>query len=101
MKKVNVKVQMLATLFLPSGAFAFYRIQKANKGMAIYLITGILTLVSASISLTSYNTPYYWGGVLGLISKYSSDVVTHAILLLFTISCSILSILLPMFYIRK
>lgn len=100
-KQVNVKVQMLASIFIPSGAYAFCRINKQNKGTILYVTTGILSILGFFTSTMNYQTPYYWDGVLGQISRYTSDSTTHGLLILFTLSSSLISIIVPMLYIRK
>lgn len=100
-KTVNITAQILATLFIPTGIYAFWRIGKQNKGSLIYILTGIFSLFSIGISYLYSPIVYYWDGPLGYISRYSSDSASHSFLLFFAVMTSIISILLPMYFINK
>lgn len=90
---VNVKLQCLATLTIPTGLYAFYRINKTKEGNRIYMGTGIVTFVFiVGTFLMNWNqvtNSQIGGDLLSLLFTVGSIAVTPY------------TILFPMIKIRK
>ena len=86
-KKVNVLWQCLATILIPTGIYAFKRINKLKDGIIIYAIT--LTLQF----LMPISTNYMWYDF-----NYDLYLVTFAVFTLFSV---IASFIIPILYMNK
>ena len=51
--KRNLIVQILATISIPTGIYAFYRINKLRKGLALYGLSFAIAVLSGVIALFS------------------------------------------------
>lgn len=91
---INQNWQMIATIFIPTGLYAFKKIHKLQKGIILYGITfGFYCLLSV--------LPFaYWGLRSQNILEIGKDQVYFTFLTIMIIS-TIFSIVLPMHYINK
>ena len=64
MSPVNVKVQCLATLFIPTGIYAFKRINKIRMGIMIYGLT-FASWIAQNLLIPFNNSSM---GLYGLVS---------------------------------
>lgn len=93
---INVKLQCLATLTLPSSIYAFYRIKKLKWGLLINMINSLLSGMGGSVLIVT---------VMGL--SFGDPVITnkHILTYIFGLLYSIIAIsasfIIPIFYIRK
>lgn len=86
-KKVSIFWQCLATLFFPTGLYAFKRINKFRVGLLIYFITIGLTY------LAPLGTGHMWYDF-----NYDLYLVTYAV---FTLVAIASLFIFPILYIRK
>lgn len=89
-KPVNIGVQCLATLFVPTGLYAFKRIKKLRLGILIYAICYIMYIVA---------TVYPLKNMADSSSNINMD--TLGLISFLSIGLTIMSFLLPIFFIRK
>ena len=73
--RVNVLAQCLATIFIPTGLYAFKRINKFKMGVLVYVVSGVIA---------------FFGGML---SVFTSEYVS--------IGCLIVSFIIPMIFVIK
>ncbi len=82
MKQVNTGWQVAATLFIPTGLYAFKRIKKLTYGIILYALTFISSVIIGTVSVV------YW--------HESEELLLFGVVLIYTIP-----IFIPMFFIRK
>ena len=76
-KEVNVKLQCLASLFVPTGLYAFKRIKKLTIGIIIYAVTYLAWLGQNILFMPDFNNP----SSVGLYGLTSLLIVGLGILL--------------------
>lgn len=90
---VNIKLQCLATLTIPTGLYAFYRINRMKEGNRIYMGTGIATFTfligTFFVNWNQVTNSQVGGDLLSLLFTIGSIAVTPY------------TILFPMIKIRK
>lgn len=79
-KPRNVLIQCLSTLLIPTGLYAFKRINKLQKGILVYLSSYGLVFLGGLIQASSL---YSWG----------LDILDASLI---SFACYLFSILLPM-----
>jgi len=82
-KKVSIGWQVVSTLFLPTGMYAFKRINKLRLGGLIYLITYALWV----------------GPSIGLVLV--SSIIEAYVYIIIPIIVLVVSFVLPMWYMEK
>jgi len=55
MKPVRVGWQIIATIFLPTGLYAFKRISKLGYGTLLYIVTFMYAVATGTISVIFFN----------------------------------------------
>ena len=78
--KKNILVQMLATILIPTGLYAFYRIDKLRMGMVMYGISFAIAVASSMLELFS-----------------DGDIIYMTFSAIF----AVLSLIVPMLFIRE
>lgn len=89
-KPVNVGVQCLATLFVPTGIYAFKRIKKLRLGLLIYAICYVMYIVATVYPLKNMAD-----------SSSNINIDTLGLISFLSVGLTILSFLLPILFIRK
>ncbi len=84
-KPKNVLVQCLATILIPTGLYAFKRINKLQKGILVYLSSYVLVFAGGLIQASSL---YPWG----------LDILDASLM---SFTCYLFSILVPIIFMSK
>ena len=84
--RVNILVQCLATLILPTGLYAFKRIDKLKKGILVYGASFGLTILSVIVT-----------GIL-FVNK---DGQTNLVIALYSLGLTAMSFFVPIYYMRN
>ena len=84
-KQVSLGWQCLATIFLPTGLYAFKRISKLKLGIIVYVSAYSLTILGGIIQASS---AYPWG--IGVLEASIGSFVFY-----------ISAILIPIYFMRK
>ena len=83
---VNIFWQSIATLFIPTGLYAFLKIDKLRKGVLVYLASFGVSIIAEVVSVLLYMT--HDNSYNLLIAFYALGIVC-------------ISFILPIHYIRK
>lgn len=89
-KKVNLGIQSVATLFVPTGLYAFKRIKKLRLGILLYGICYLMYIIA---------TVYPLKQMTDSSSQMNQD--TLGMISLLSVGLSIMSFLLPIIFIHK
>ena len=89
-KPVNIGVQCLATLFVPTGIYAFKRIKKLRLGLIIYAVCYVMYIVA---------TVYPLKNMANSSSNINMDTI--GLISFVSVGLIIMSFLLPIIFIRK
>ena len=66
MKKVNVLVQVMATIFIPTGIYAFWRIGKTRIGIVSYIASFCVGVISGVLSFISTDNYHLVISIIGI-----------------------------------
>lgn len=97
MKQVSLAWQVMATIFVPTGLYAFRRINKGKFGIVIYVISiGMPFLFGLFAPSQTLETCNYFNNIE--YCKPSENIFTYTIIILIL---GILSFLMPILFIAK
>lgn len=84
-KLVNVKIQCLSSIFLPTGIYGFHKIKKLKIGIIIYVISEVIGYVSGIIGGSMFYLSQDWWTIIAPIA----------------LSILVLSFMIPVVFMRK
>lgn len=88
-KPVNVKIQCLATLFVPTGLYAFKRIKKLRLGILLYALCYIMYIIATVYPIKQ------------MTDSNSLNQDTIGLISIISVTLSIMSLVLPIILIHR